>query len=76
MNYKPITSYNQYKVRKISYNIVGPIYGMTIPRKIAAQFMNIKFNIVVQEDKIIFQSGLDIAHLKEVIYEDAIQKRI
>ena len=64
-NWKTTPTYNQYTIRKISENKYGNIYGMTIPREIAEEFLKIKFTIEVSGNCIVVKSGQDIAQLEE-----------
>lgn len=63
-NQHPQQTYNQYKIRGISWNHIGVVYGISIPREIAIQFEGIKFNIVKSGNNIILYSGQDLIQLK------------
>lgn len=66
-NPAPQQTYNQYKVRKLSWNKAGEVYGITLPRQIAIKFEGIKFTITSSGENIILQSGLDIVNLRKEI---------
>ena len=66
-NPSPQQTYNQYKVRPITWNKSGKVYGISLPREVALQFLDVKFNVEVQEGKIILTSGLDLVKLKKEI---------
>lgn len=60
-------SYNQYKIRRISWNHLGNVYGLTFPREIAEKFLDVKFTITVSGTAIILTSGIDLMQLKKEI---------
>ena len=58
-------SYNQYKIRKLSWNRLGNVYGITLPRELAERFLDVKFTIESTGSTIILTSGIDIMQLKK-----------
>jgi len=62
-------SYNQYKIRRISWNHLGNVYGLTLPREVAENFLNVKFTITISGASIVLTSGIDIMQLKKEIRE-------
>ena len=77
MNEHPQQTYNQYKLRVISWNKNGSVYGLTFPREIAEEIINIKFTInKLDNGDIVLKSGLDIANLKEEIKQNWEKKRL
>lgn len=66
-NQTPQQTYSQYKIRKITKNEFGNVYGITIPREIGEKFEGVKFTLEVQEQTIILKSGLDISKLKKEV---------
>jgi len=63
----PQQTYGQYKLRRISWNKFGDIFGITIPRDIATKHLGTKFTIVESNNQIILKSGIDISDLKKEI---------
>ena len=47
----------QYKIRIITKNIQGNVYGITIPREVALFFSGCFFTITKQKDEIKMSSG-------------------
>mgnify|MGYP001593379746 CR=1 FL=1 len=72
-NSAPQQTYDQYKIRRISWNKQGDIYGITIPRSIALQFEDVKFTASIEGESIILKSGLDIVKLKREMGEYKIE---
>ena len=67
-------SYKQYKIRKISWNSDGAIYGISVPRRTGENFEEPKWTFKLYKTKnpiefsgtfIVFQSGLDLSIFKE-----------
>jgi len=52
----------QYKIRAIVVNSnFGTYYGLSVPKEAQKQFGNeTKFTVIIEDDKIIFKSGVDI----------------
>lgn len=73
-NQHPQQTYGQYKIRRLSWNHIGEVYGITMPRGIADKFKDVKFTIELTKDSIILKSGIDLAQLKEEIGRYPIQK--
>lgn len=57
----------QYKIRVITRNIKGDVYGITIPREVALFFSGCFFTIEKSKDKILMNSGCVFNPTKEEI---------
>jgi len=64
-NPSPQQTYKQYKIRKLSWNSHGEVYGFTIPKPIALMFEDVKFRISTEDGKIVLTSGLDLVKFRK-----------
>ena len=74
VNTHPTPTYEQYKVRKLSWNKFGIVYGISLPREIATELIDVKFTVEVKNNKIIFTSGQDLQQLKREINQVNIEQ--
>lgn len=70
-NPHPQQTFDQYKMRRLGWNSIGSVFGITLPRKIAEKYMGVKWSVeeVVTKDSvtIVLTSGIDIAKMRDEI---------
>lgn len=64
---KRCPTYKQYKVRELSWNKHGTVFGISIPREIAEKHKDISFTIEETANGIMFKSGLDLIQFKKEV---------